>query len=53
MSIYNKITTLRDSSLLTDQIIQTHLDEMNSQGYRLVALDNISGWYRFFWEKDV
>lgn len=49
----NKITTLYKSSTLTELQIQDHLDELNIQGYSLVAIDNLAGWYRFFWEKQV
>jgi len=53
--IVNKITTLRSStvgSVLSEQEIQDHLSSMNSDGWRLVVLDNLVGWYRFFWEKE-
>lgn len=49
----NKITSLRTSETLTDQIIQDHIDEMNTDGWYLISLDNLNGWYRFFWAKDV
>lgn len=39
--------------MLTDEEIQAHLDAMNADGYNLLALDNLVGWYRFFWEKEV
>lgn len=52
MAIENKITTLRLSQSVTDEDIQTHLDELNADGYNLVAVDNLVGWYRFFWEKE-
>lgn len=52
MTIANKITTLRVASTLTQEEIQAHLDEMNAQGYYLICLDNLIGWYRFFWAKE-
>lgn len=48
----NKVTTLR-TLLLEDPIIQAHFDEQNAGGWRLVGVDNLVGWYRFFWEKVV
>lgn len=52
MTIVNKITTCYSSNL-EENMIQTHLDEHNSLGYYLVAVDNVGGWYRFFWAKQV
>lgn len=49
--IQNKVTTLRLPELPTDEDIQNHFDEQNSDGYYLVSIDNLSGWYRFFWQK--
>ncbi len=46
----NKVTTLRANELSNDTI-QAHIDEQNADGYNLVAVDNLIGWYRFFWEK--
>lgn len=51
MSILNKVTTLRSPQQLTDEDIQSHIDEQNSAGWNLIALDNLVGWYRFFWSK--
>lgn len=51
--IINKITSLRSGQLLTDEEIQAHFDEQNNLGYYLVSIDNLSGWYRFFWEKEI
>ncbi len=51
MAIVNKITTLRKSQQLLDQDIQDHLDAQNADGWYLVTLDNLVGWYRFFWAK--
>ena len=48
----NKVTSLRSSEPLTDQIVQDHLDLLNSQGWNLIAVDNLVGWYRFFWAKE-
>lgn len=50
--IINKVTTLRSPSVLDDATIQAHIDEQNADGYYLVALDNLVGWYRFFWAKN-
>lgn len=49
----NKVTKLypKQGSTLTEEIIQEHLDELNSQGWSLIGVDHLSGWYRFFWEK--
>lgn len=49
--IINKVTSLRKSQNLIDEDIQTHIDEQNSDGYYLIGIDNLVGWYRFFWEK--
>jgi hypothetical protein len=51
MSIINKVTTLRLSQSASDEDIQTHLEEHNGDGWYLVGLDNLVGWYRFFWAK--
>lgn len=53
MAKINKITTLRISRSVTDEDIQTHFDEQNADGFELIAVDNLIGWYRFFWEKVV
>jgi endo-alpha-1,4-polygalactosaminidase (GH114 family) len=47
----NKVTKLYSSEGLDEAIIQAHFDELNDLGWNLVALDNVGGWYRFFWEK--
>lgn len=52
MTTVNKVTSLRSSNTLTDEQIQAHMDENNSQGWYLIGLDNLVGWYRFFWAKD-
>ena len=52
MTIVNKITTLRAPQLLTDAEIQAHFDTENAEGWNLIAVDNLVGWYRFFWEKE-
>lgn len=51
--IINKSTTLRSPSILTEEEINSHLDTHNTEGWNLVAVDNLVGWYRFFWEKSV
>lgn len=53
MAIINKVTTLRaaEGSAISDETIQTHFDTQNTDGWRLVGVDNLVGWYRFFWEK--
>lgn len=51
MGKINKVTTLRVSDQLTDELIQSHLDAQNADGWYLITLDNLVGWYRFFWEK--
>lgn len=52
MQIINKVTSIRTAQL-TDVEIQTHIDEQNELGYNLIAIDNLVGWYRFFWAKTV
>lgn len=47
----NKVTTLRLPEILTDEQIQDHIDEQNLDGWYLVCVDNLVGWYRFFWAK--
>jgi ATP/maltotriose-dependent transcriptional regulator MalT len=47
----NKITKLYNPAELTEQAIQDHLDELNADGWFLVTVDNMGGWYRFFWAK--
>lgn len=49
--IINKVTTLRTSTSLDDATIQQHIDAQNTDGWYLVAVDNLVGWYRFFWAK--
>lgn len=51
MARLNKITELRVASNLSSDIIQEHLDLMNADGWELICLDNLVGWYRFFWVK--
>lgn len=53
MAIENKVTTLRFPQVLTDDQIQAHLDEQNDLGFYLIGVDNLVGWYRFFWAKVV
>jgi hypothetical protein len=47
----NKVTTLRLSSPITDSNIQDHIDEQNADGWQLVFVMDMIGWYRFFWSK--
>lgn len=47
----NKVTKLYALNL-SEEIIQTHFDEMNAEGWYLVGVDNLIGWYRFFWAKE-
>lgn len=47
----NKVTTLTKNQSLDDLTIQEHLDEQNALGYYLIGIDNLNGWYRFFWAK--
>lgn len=51
--IINKVTTLRAPSILTDELIQSHIDEQNTEGFYLIAVVDLIGWYRFFWAKEV
>ena len=55
MTTINKVTTLAPSATvpLTDESIQAHFDAQNADGYYLVGVDNLMGWYRFFWAKDI
>lgn len=53
MGIVNKVTQFRSVSITTLEEIQNHLDEINEDGWELVGVDNIGGWYRFFWKKTV
>lgn len=52
MAIINKVTKCYASSL-DEEMIQAHIDEQNALGYYLIAVDNVGGWYRFFWAKQV
>lgn len=49
----NKITTLYPTpgTVISNSDIQEHFDELNADGWQLIAVDNLIGWYRFFWEK--
>ena len=53
MAIINKVTKLfpESGATLTEEFIQAHIDALNSDGYYLVGVDNLGGWYRFFWAK--
>lgn len=46
----NKVTSVRPAS--SEEAIQEHFDEQNADGWNLIGVDNLIGWYRFFWEKD-
>jgi hypothetical protein len=49
----NKITKLYQAGVtLSDETIQSHMDEQNSEGWHLISVDNLGGWYRFFWAKE-
>lgn len=52
MATINKVTKVFGSGLTEDQI-QIHFDEQNTEGWYLVGVDNLVGWYRFFWAKNV
>lgn len=52
MSIINKVTSFRKDAMV-DSDIQEHLDEQNADGWNLIVVDNLVGWYRFFWAKEV
>jgi len=55
MAIINKVTKLYPGvgQIIDEQLIQSHIDEQNADGYYLICVDNMSGWYRFFWAKEV
>lgn len=55
MAIINKVTELRpiNGSDMPITHIQSHIDDMNADGYQLIGIDNLIGWYRFFWSKSV
>lgn len=50
MTTINKVTQLRSTDL-NEETIQVHFDELNADGWYLVGVDNLVGWYRFFWAK--
>lgn len=52
MSVINKVTSFRKDGMI-DADIQAHLDEQNTDGWKLIAVDNLVNWYRFFWSKEV
>jgi len=54
MATINKVTKLYPpvGGTMSDEIIQDHFDEQNADGWYLVGVDNLVGWYRFFWAKD-
>ncbi len=52
----NKITKLYSPTISQEgkeDVIQTHLDELNADGWSLCFVEDMNGWYRFFWEKEV
>lgn len=53
--IVNKVTKLfaPAGGTMTEELIQAHIDEQNTAGYYLISADNMVGWYRFFWAKEV
>ena len=53
MAIENKVTKCYPPSgtPLSEEFIQAHIDEQNAAGYHLIGVDNLNGWYRFFWAK--
>lgn len=54
MPIINKVTKLYPNAgaTLSEEDIQAHIDEMNEDGWELRNVDNLVGWYRFFWGKE-
>lgn len=48
----NKVTKLY-SATLSEEVIQSHLDSQNTDGWRLISVIDVKGWYRFFWAKDI
>lgn len=55
MTRINKITKIfpQGSTTLSEEDIQDHFDEQNNDGWYLIGIDNLVGWYRFFWAKDI
>jgi hypothetical protein len=55
MAIINKVTKLfpQAGSRIDEDAIQAHIDEQNANGYYLIAVTDLIGWYRFFWAKEV
>lgn len=53
MAVINKITRLypNNGEPIADESVQSHLDSMNADGWELIYVDNINGWYRLFWKK--
>lgn len=48
----NKVTKLYHANLC-EEVIQEHIDAENTNGWRLISVIDVRGWYRFFWAKDV
>lgn len=51
MATINKVTKVFSANI-TEVEIQAHIDTQNNDGWRLIGVDNLVGWYRFFWAKD-
>jgi len=54
MAVVNKVTKLYPvpGGVISEDLIQSHFDEQNADGWYLVGVDNLVGWYRFFWAKE-
>ena len=49
----NKVTELRPpSGGLKVEDIQIHIDAQNADGWELISVIDMIGWYRFFWAKE-
>lgn len=53
MAIINKVTKLSPPAggVMSEELIQAHIDDQNAEGFYLIGVDNLVGWYRFFWAK--
>ncbi len=54
MATINKVTKLFPSpgTTISEDMIQDHIDAQNADGYYLIAVVDLIGWYRFFWAKE-
>ncbi len=53
MATVNKVTSISAATKpVSDEDIQAHINAMNADGYRLVSVINLIGWFRFFWAKE-